>query len=138
MSAPPPDSAARIAWIRQDRAHGASFLAREAADLLHTLALAGLASDASMSDGLAALHHAAQTLAAGRPSMVALANTAARIWAAAAQHPSSPHQALAAAEQTASALLASIATAAQHITHYARPLIADTILTKTGQKALCF
>jgi hypothetical protein len=38
----PQDSSARIQAIRADRAHGASFLAREAADLLRTLAQSGL------------------------------------------------------------------------------------------------
>src|SRR5690348_3996918 len=76
-------TAARIAWVRDDRSHGASALAREAADILHASTLAGLMPDADAKAALQDLHRTARELAASRPSMVALANTVGRIWAAA-------------------------------------------------------
>src|SRR5579885_3514897 len=106
--------AARIAWVRDDRAHGASALAREAAAILRDCALAGLTSDTDADAALHGLHQAARDLASSRPSMIALANTVGRIWAAAqetrerlqTQPPSSTARAaLEAARKTADALL---------------------------------
>ena len=130
--------AARIAWVRDDRAHGASALAREAADILRASALAGLTPDADSLAALEDLHRAARELAASRPSMVALANTVGRIWAAAqetldslkTQHSASAARAaLEAALQTAQALLSSWEEAARQISEYARSSLRGTILT---------
>lgn len=131
-------AAARIAWVRDDRAHGASALAREAADILRACALVGLMPDADARAALQDLHRAARELAASRPSMVALANTVGRIWAAAqetANHqktrpPSSAARvALEAARQAAEEMLSGWADAAQQIAEYARPSLRGTILT---------
>ena len=131
-------TAARIAWVRDDRAHGASALAREAADILHASALAGLMPDADARASLQELHRAARELASSRPSMVALANTVGRIWAAAqetinslnAEQPSSAApSALEATRQTAETLLSNWATSSQQIAEYARPSLHGTILT---------
>jgi translation initiation factor 2B subunit (eIF-2B alpha/beta/delta family) len=127
----------RIAWVRDDRAHGASALAREAADILRTRALIGLKSASDPRAALHRLHQTAQTLAASRPSMVAIANTVGRIWAAAyetpalqaAESPAAFRAALQAAQQAADELLDNWSTASQQIAHYARPFLLGTILT---------
>src|SRR5512146_3075122 len=76
----PAEIAAAIQAIRDDRVHGASWLARAAA---HTLQQAGEAGHELPDDEWVAMMRAtAQTLAATRPSMAAVANTAARIWSA--------------------------------------------------------
>ncbi len=130
--------AARIAWVRNDRSHGASALAREAADILRGGALAGLKPEADARAALQELHHVARELAASRPSMVALANTVARIWAAAQEAagarnapdtPSHARLALEAARQSAEAILAGWADASQQIASHARPFLHGTILT---------
>lgn len=130
--------AARIAWLRADRAHGASALAREAADILRTSALAGLPPDADARAALQELHRAARELAASRPSMVALANTVGRICAAAQETrdslqtqpaASAARAALEAARQSAEALLSEWATSAHQIAEQARPALHGTILT---------
>ena len=131
-------TAARIAWVRDDRAHGASALAREAADILRACALAGLTPDADARAALQELHRTARELASSRPSMVALANTVGRIWAAAqetieslnSEQPSSAaRSALEATRQTAETLLSDWATSSQQITAHARPSLHGTILT---------
>jgi translation initiation factor 2B subunit (eIF-2B alpha/beta/delta family) len=77
-----PDQIARgIERIRADRAHGAAWLARRAAELLARLTVD--VSHAESGDRSAQLHQVragAVALAAARPSMAALANTAAAIW----------------------------------------------------------
>jgi len=130
--------AERIAWVREDRAHGASALAREAADILHACALAGLAPEADARAALVELHQAAQELAASRSSMIALANTVGRIWAetqeetrtrTGARKRSEARPALEAARQSAEVLLTGWAAASQQITSHARPSLQGTILT---------
>src|SRR5579871_1984344 len=124
--------AERIAWVRDDRAHGASALSREAAAILRDCALAGLMPDADAEAALQNLHQVARDLAASRPSMVALANTVGRIWATAQEtrdrlqtqpSPSAARAALMAARQTAEALLSDWATSAQQIAENARPFL---------------
>ncbi len=145
----PPEIEARIAWIREDRAHGASFLAREAADLLRASAQAGRAPGASAVMALEQVQAAARELAAARPSMVALANTAGRIWAAAAQvlgqsaHPRARDAAwlaLEALQREAEGVLAGMADATAQITSHAAPLLQGALLTHslsgTVQRAL--
>jgi len=69
--------------IRADRAHGASWLARTAADALAEAC--GAAAPAPGADeALRQIHRTARTLAHARPSMAALANTVAHIWTAGA------------------------------------------------------
>lgn len=67
--------------IRADREHGASWLARTAAGALaDACGAAALAPGAD--EALREVHTAARALAHARPSMAALANTVAYIWAA--------------------------------------------------------
>lgn len=76
----PADIEASIKAIRDDREHGASWLARAAAGVL--LRLAEPRDDVSADRWDIVVKTAAQALVAARPSMAAVANTAARIWAA--------------------------------------------------------
>lgn len=72
--------------IRADREHGASWLARAAADALaEACGTAAVAHGAG--EALREIHTAARALAQARPSMAALANTVAHIWAAGAPPP---------------------------------------------------
>jgi len=78
--------------VRDDRAHCAMELARQA-----ELALAEASSTADDDAGarLQRIHQAARDFAAARPSMAAIANTAARIWyPAATQDEDQPDDAL--------------------------------------------
>ena len=76
----PTDIAVAVQAIRDDQEHGASWLARAAA---RTLQRAGEARRELPGDEWAMMVRAtAQALAAVRPSMAAVANTAARIWGA--------------------------------------------------------
>lgn len=74
----PADIARSIQAIRDDREHGASWLARAAAQTLHRLTAAR--DDLPPEAWETALRAAAQALVAARPSMAPVANTAARIW----------------------------------------------------------
>jgi translation initiation factor 2B subunit (eIF-2B alpha/beta/delta family) len=110
---------------------------------LRACAESGLSSDAPASLAPAAralenLHAAARELADARPSMMALANTAGRIWDAAAHVPGKPPRsdseaaarlALRAALEAATTALAEMADAATQITSHAAPLIQGTLLT---------
>jgi ribose 1,5-bisphosphate isomerase len=71
---------AAIERIRDDRDHGASWLAREAASALAEASVpSALGND---EERLERLRLAARTLATTRPSMAALSNTVAHIWSA--------------------------------------------------------
>ena len=74
----PADIEASIQAIRDDREHGASWLARAAAGVL--LRLTEPRDDVSDDIWDAVVRMAAQELVAARPSMAAVANAAARIW----------------------------------------------------------
>ena len=77
---PPADILAAIQAIRDDREHGASWLARAAA---RTLQQAGEPrDDVPLATWDTVMRLTAQALTASRPSMAAVANTAARIWSA--------------------------------------------------------
>ncbi len=130
--------AARIAWVRDDRAHGASALAREAAAILRACARQGLEPEADALAALQRLRQAARDLAASRPSMVAVANTVGRVWAAAAGVPglreAAPSSdaalsALEAACRAAEDALAGWMTASEQIANHARPCLHGTLLT---------
>ncbi len=76
----PADILAAIQAIRDDREHGASWLARAAA---RTLQQAGeLRDDVPLAMWETVMRSTAQALAMSRPSMAAVANAAARIWSA--------------------------------------------------------
>jgi translation initiation factor 2B subunit (eIF-2B alpha/beta/delta family) len=130
--------AARIAWVRDDRAHGASALAREAAAILRACALQGLEPEADALVALRQVQQAARNLAASRPSMVAVANTVGRIWAAAAETPglrganpsaAAARLALERARRAADEVLAGWATASAQIANHARAFLQGTLLT---------
>lgn len=74
----PTDIEASIQAIRDDREHGASWLARAAAGVL--LRLTEPRDDVADDIWDAVVRMAAQEMVAARPSMAAVANTAARIW----------------------------------------------------------
>lgn len=76
----PADIAEAIQAIHDDQQHGASWLARAAARVLLQLSEPG--DDAPADVWFAVMRTAAQALVASRPSMAAVANTAARIWSA--------------------------------------------------------
>ncbi|HEU5367623.1 MAG TPA: hypothetical protein VFU69_04130 [Ktedonobacterales bacterium] len=131
-------TAARIAWVRDDRAHGASALAREAAAILRACARQGLESGADALAALRQVQAAVRELAASRPSMVAVANTVGRVWAEAAETPGMrggnpsaavARQALEQAWRAAAEALAGWATASAQIANHARPYLRGTLLT---------
>lgn len=74
----PAEIDASIQAIRDDREHGASWLARAAAGVM--LRLAEPRDDMTFDMWDAMVRTAAQKLVASRPSMAAVANTVARIW----------------------------------------------------------
>jgi translation initiation factor 2B subunit (eIF-2B alpha/beta/delta family) len=75
---------AGLAQVRDDRAHGASWLARLVARALYDGAEARAGeTEADCERRLALLHDAAQRFAGARPSMAAVANAAAQVWYAA-------------------------------------------------------
>ena len=76
----PADILAAIQAIREDREHGASWLARAAARTLHQAGEPR--NDVPLATWDAVMRSTAQALVASRPSMAAVANTAARIWSA--------------------------------------------------------
>lgn len=78
----PPIARDALRHIREDRQHGASYLARAAAQALRETART-LRADGSAS-ALAEMRSIARLFAQARPSMAPLANTAARVWAAGA------------------------------------------------------
>ncbi len=76
----PADILAAIQAIRDDREHGASWLARAAA---RTLQQAGEPrDDVPLATWDTVMRSTARALVASRPSMAAVANTAARVWSA--------------------------------------------------------
>ena len=121
----PAEIAAAIQAIRDDRAHGASWLARAAA---HTLQQAGEGRHELPDDEWVAMMRAtAQTLAATRPSMAAVANTAARIWSAGRDTP------LGGGRQSILAMVARIASqdeqTQQSLITHAEQVLAGSIYT---------
>jgi len=116
-----------IRRVRDDRAHGASELARQAA---LALAEASPTADDDAGARLQRIHQAARDFAAARPSMAAIANTAARIWyPAATQDEDQPDDALRALHAEAQRLLDSWAHAAEAIASHAGALFGETLYT---------
>ena len=114
-----------ISSVRADREHGASELARQAA---LALAEASTTTDGA-GERLQRIHRAARDFAAARPSMAAIANTAARIWYPAAQSISQPEEALRALHTEAQRLLDTWEHATDAIADYAGSLFGETIYT---------
>ena len=79
----PPSIRSDLYRLRDDRTHGATWIAYDAVRVLHHHAAELVEEDARQPDRI---HAAAMHLAAVRPSMVAPANAMARLWQAASQH----------------------------------------------------
>jgi translation initiation factor 2B subunit (eIF-2B alpha/beta/delta family) len=121
-----------IAAIIADHEHGASYLARQAALALAAASAPGAAAQLDAASHLAMLHAAARRLATARPSMAALANTAALIWLAAAQageRGAREDDQLAALHEEAARLGALWGAAAHAIGQAAIPLLKGTLYT---------
>ncbi|MBF6591374.1 MAG: hypothetical protein IVW57_12725, partial [Ktedonobacterales bacterium] len=131
----PPTIARAIERVRTDRAHGASWLARQAA---HALAsAAALAEHDDAGKQLEMLHATARAFCAVRPSMAALANTAARVWYAGWR--SQPRDApgrLRESRVEAERLASAWEQAAPAILTHARPLLGDVVLTHSRSGAV--
>src|SRR5262249_46749708 len=80
-----------VRQVREDREHGASWLAREAARALFQ---AASTEAANAQERIRTLHAAARDFAAARPSIAAVANTVAAIWAAGSPDPTEAYEAL--------------------------------------------
>lgn len=115
--------------VREDREHGASWLAREVARALAEASRPGDARDPA--SRLETLHAAAAAFVAARPSMAAVANSAARVWAAAClpSAGAAPDERLHAAHEAAQALLRTWEGTATAILPAVRPLLSGTIFT---------
>lgn len=123
---------AAIAAIAADHEHGASYLARQAALALAAASAPGTATQLDAAGRRALLHAAAQRIAVARPSMAALANTAARIWQAAAQageRGAPADDQLAALHEEATSLGTLWDAAARAIGDAAIPLLGGTLYT---------
>jgi len=113
--------------VRDDREHGASWLAHEA---VRALAVASHPGDTHHAIArLDALHAAAAAFVAARPSMAAVANSAARVWAAACQSDAAPPARLDAAHEAAQTVLQTWDDAAAAIYREALPLLTGTVFT---------
>ncbi|MGH2517451.1 MAG: translation initiation factor eIF-2B, partial [Ktedonobacterales bacterium] len=129
----PPELADAVRLVREDREHGASWLARMTARALASASQPGDVAEAA--ERLARLHTAAAAFVAARPSMAAVANTAARAWAA-ARIPDAPDDSDAAPEvrlravyDGATALLSRWDDSTRAMVEAAHPLLSGTIFT---------
>ena len=113
--------------IRDDREHGASWLSREAARSMVEGAKSG--TNVTVEQQLEQLRTVAHALVAIRPSMAALANTVARIWAATVHNEWSAYARLDALRSEAQRSYEAGNTASEAIYHHARPYLADTLYT---------
>jgi translation initiation factor 2B subunit (eIF-2B alpha/beta/delta family) len=116
-----------IALVREDRAHGASWLAVAA---LRALVRAAETSDECPAARLAEIERAARALASVRPSMAMLANMVAFVWHAAVSVPGAdPADRLLALRAEAERLLNASTQAADRITSHVRPFLGGTVYT---------
>src|SRR5579863_28933 len=130
---------ATVRMLREDRTHGASWLAQAAARALCDAAtmIGALTDTFAMETAAAEWRASARELAHARPSMAAVATTVARIVAAgwgeysatASAGSAALADALAQAQAEALRLLATWESAGSHITAHARALLHGTILT---------
>lgn len=120
-----------IEVVTRDRDHGASWLARQVAQALADASRAETASEPA-EQRLRHIHQAARAFAGARPSMAALANTAARIWWAAtppSAPTSDPQARLAHIHDEATRLLSLWLDAADAILAAARPVLSGRLFT---------
>lgn len=113
--------------VRDDREHGASWLSREAARSIVEGAMSG--SNVTAEQQLEELHAAARAFVALRPSMAALANTVARIWAASAHNEWSAYARLDALKSEAQRSYEAWDAASEAIYRHARPYLTGTLYT---------
>lgn len=119
------DDAQIVRRIRDDRAHGASWLAREAARQMARMAEG--AGDAE--ERLRRLRALGQALAQARPSMATIANTVARIWMVGATHDGNAQARLDALRVEAVAIDARWASATAEMARWARGAVSGTVYT---------
>lgn len=123
-----PSDSVVVERIRADTEHGASALACEAARALADIA----AETAEISDPLERLdraHRLARALAQARPSMAAIANTVAHLWAVASSQVGETGAQLAALRSEAEAIEHSWGVAVAGMTIWAREAIAGPVYT---------
>jgi translation initiation factor 2B subunit (eIF-2B alpha/beta/delta family) len=121
----PPTLSRAIERIRADREHGASELARQAAEALERATGQPCDDPAATLRGIQA---GARALARVRPSMAILANTVARIWHAGVETPSDDATTRLASLHAEAAHMRSI-QGVEPILDHARPLLDGTIFT---------
>lgn len=141
MPAPdlPPALARAVELIRADRSHGASWLARQAAEALYAASspAGDGAADAAFTNGdpqatLAGIARGARALAAARPSMAVLANVVARIWQAGVTPSAAPApDRIAALHGEAARVLAEGESTEDAILAHARPLLREPVYTQS-------
>lgn len=120
-----------IELVRLDHEHGASWLARQVAQALAEASRLET-SDGAVEDRLHQIHQAARAFAESRPSMAALANTAARIWQAGAPSTTitnAPQTRLARIHSEAARLVAIWHDASDAIFTTAHPLLNGRLFT---------
>jgi translation initiation factor 2B subunit (eIF-2B alpha/beta/delta family) len=121
---------AAVRQVRADREHGASWIARLVARSLHDAADAAAAWDEdTCANLLALLHQVARQFAEARPSMSAVANAAARVWAAAASGDSGARDALDRLQGGARRILNGERAWALAIRNALRPLVTGPVFT---------
>lgn len=113
--------------IRTDFAHGASWLAREAARALAQVA--GDESGGSAEERLARARALGQALARARPSMAAIASAVARVWWAGASTADDAQAQLAALHEEARAIDAGWEAASAGMANWARQAITGVVYT---------
>jgi translation initiation factor 2B subunit (eIF-2B alpha/beta/delta family) len=121
-----------VIQVRDNRTDGASQLARNVAAALER---ASARVPASASDRLRTIQQASQAFAAARPSMAAVANTAARIWhAGTGAIDSDPASRLRAIHRAARTLRLDSGNAAERILRHGRPLLPSALyaLSRSG------
>jgi translation initiation factor 2B subunit (eIF-2B alpha/beta/delta family) len=123
-----PEPLARaVTLVRDDREHGASWLARQAAQALADAAAAE--HGASAQERILAISAAARAFARARPSMAAVANTAAGVWQAGVTAAQEPDARLAVLRAAAERLLGQWELVAEAIAGHARPVLGATVYT---------
>ena len=131
----PADISRAVGEIERDREHGASWLARRSAEILASASLPSHgAGERSAWQRLQVIRIAARSLARTRPSMAAIANTAAKVVEAAFTLPQDAGETecetcLAEIHRQAVAVTASWSSAAGAILEHARPLLGSTLYT---------
>jgi ribose 1,5-bisphosphate isomerase len=123
----PVELVAALQRVENDREHGASWLAREVARALAEASQPEKARDPTKQ--LAQLRAAAAAFATARPSMAAVANSAARIWAAACVSGAAPDARLRAAHEAAQELLRIWDDAPTRIAVATSSLLSGTLFT---------